>query len=133
MSDYETKPDTSGKKWTRMEYAEHVAKKRGCVIVLPKANELFIDIDSDEKMEFFYRQRDRLEMVVGAMPFVATPSPSGRPGRYHVVVTMSYDVTNVERLILQAVLGSDLVRERIAFERMVQEEENPVMFFENVT
>jgi hypothetical protein len=96
---------------------EEKAKELGLVVRYPEPNELFVDIDSEAELRRFndlfdifleHRDPDALH--------VATPSPSGKPGRYHVVVRLSKPVADQrERIILQALLGSDTKRELIAY------------------
>jgi hypothetical protein len=96
---------------------EEKAKELGLVVRYPSERELFIDIDSQEALDrfedlyaIFEEHRDH------AAAYDVTPSPSGKPGRYHVVVTLSKPVTDQkERIILQALLGSDTKRELIAY------------------
>ena len=115
-SEYET--DSDG--FLRQTFAEAVALAgvKGCYVRTPGPRELFIDIDSEEANARFKRQ-------LGALPtdFVerveSTPSPSGAPGRYHKVVTIARDVKGeTERVLLQAALGSDLMRELLSWRRI---------------
>ncbi len=96
---------------------EEKAAAKGLIVVRPEPNELFLDIDSEadfEKFEslilIFKEHRDEL------CSWTKRPSPSGKPGRYHVVVTLSAPVKDqMERIVLQALLGSDTKRELIAY------------------
>lgn len=112
---------------------EEKAKDLGLVVRYPASNELFVDIDSEEQSKAFddlfkifceHYWGDIVELTleesVGAEQpppvFTRTPSPSGKPGRYHVVVTLPRDVpTQKERIIWQALLGSDTKREALAY------------------
>jgi hypothetical protein len=100
------------------EEPEAKATRLGLVVRYPAENELFIDIDSQAELErfeallkIFQEHRAQYE----ATPTV-TPSPSGKPGHFHIVVALSRPVKDqAERIILQALLGSDTKRELIAY------------------
>lgn len=99
--------------------AEVVAAAKGCVIRLPKTNELFLDIDSEAAAA----ESRRLIKVMYAHDQITadtwTPSPSGKPGRWHVVVVFHREVRDeYERVMLQAVLGSDPMRELLSWRRL---------------
>jgi len=97
---------------------ERAAKERKCRVRYAEPNELFVDIDSEdsrEKHDALYRcfcnNRECSRVLL--------PSPSGRPGRYHAVVTLSRPVRDeTERVMLQALLGSDSKRELLALLRI---------------
>ena len=110
-----------------IESARAKASVLGRVVVFPKSNELFIDIDTPTAMLKFVRGVARLSGVT----YLVRPSPSGRPGRHHVVVTMPHQVTPMERIALQAMLGSDSVREMLSWMRIQRGIDEPTLFFEN--
>jgi hypothetical protein len=112
-----------------IESAKAKAKTLGRVVVFPKANELFIDIDNPAAMRRFVRGVARFTGVT----FLVRPSPSGRPGRHHVVVTMPTEVTPMERIALQSMLGSDPVRELLSWRRIQHGIEEPTLFFEHAS
>lgn len=101
-----------------LEEAVVIAAAKGCVVRIPGPRELFIDIDSEEASE-------RFDGLLKAFPpglvelVKTTTSPSGRPGHEHIVVTLSRDVRDDrERVLLQAVLGSDTMRELLSWRRI---------------
>lgn len=107
------------------------AQAKGCTVSWPAANELYIDIDSFEAMlrhnALFgiFRRHEKCSRV-------CTPSPSGALGHYHVRIELDRDVNMAERLMLQAMLGSDPTRELLSYFRMTHgaEEEVVTLFFE---
>jgi hypothetical protein len=114
----------------RREHAEEQAKERGCVIVEPKPNELFLDIDSAEEMAYFEKQIRRVA-VRWKLTWTASESPSGKMGRYHVYVTFfDRELDHWQRIALQAVLGSDRIRELISVHRLLDGDAAPTLFFE---
>lgn len=103
---------------------EEKAKELGLVVRYPAPNELFIDIDSQGELYNFESLFDIFcehywddVPEDGPVPsFVMTPSPSGKPGRYHIVVTLPREVpSQKERIVWQALLGSDATREALAY------------------
>jgi len=109
-----------------IESAAAKAKSLGRVVTFPRPNELFLDIDSEIAMRRFVRGVTRLSGVT----YLVRPSPSGRPGRHHVVVTMPRPVSPMERIALQAILGSDPIREMLSWFRIERGIEEPTIFFE---
>jgi len=47
-----------------------------------------------------------------------------------VVVTLERNVEPMERILIQAFLGSDLKREALSWVRIVNNDPNPTLFFE---
>lgn len=112
--------------------AEALAKARGCVIVYPKPNELFIDVDSAADMVAFEKSFEILKKEWPESKVVRkTSSSSGRPWRFHFVVDMGCSLSELERIALQACLGSDRTRELLSFIRWdVDHDPSPTIFFE---
>lgn len=120
-----------------LEAAEKAAAAKGLVVVIPKANELFVDIDSAEDFAVFEKHVERLqaashqELGCAVLDYRVTPSNSGGERR-HAVVTLSRDVkSDVERCLLQACLGSDRLRELLSWVRIESGVRvHPTVFFE---
>lgn len=110
------------------------ALQSGKVVKLPAANELFIDVDGDPPdghPDWFAFNWSKIEEhIPGGASFTQEPSPSGEAGHYHIVVTLSRDVEPMERILLQAILGSDLQREALSWVRIVNGDPHPTLFFE---
>ncbi len=100
-------------------------------VVIPKSTELFIDIDSDADYAQFNEAYSRLKLYGFFPPLYRTENVSrnGLPGR-HITVTLRTDVSPLERVALQAILGSDWKRELYSLFRIKQEEPLPTLFFE---
>lgn len=113
--------------WT--ENATAAATAKGLVVVVPKANELFVDIDDEESRTLF---EARIGIVVDVIPctWVMRPSPSGLPGHFHVTVTLPLEVTAIERIALQACLGSDRLHELLSWRALMRGSSMPTLFFE---
>ena len=100
-----------------------------CDIRLPADNELFVDIDSEDAWKQFEHVWPVMKKHY-AMRYKSTPSRSGLPKR-HVVITLASDKhTLLEKIAMQAALGSDGRRETISIVRALAREDNVVVFFE---
>lgn len=106
------------------------ARKRGCVVLWPRANELFIDIDSAED---YARYKTALPIFREIHPVIETketPSPSGKPWRMHIIVKLASPVPDdTTRIYWQALLGSDAGREALALKHL-RDGHPPTVFFE---
>lgn len=103
--------------------------ERGLVIVRPEPDELQVDIDSAQQLALFHAHAKRLGDLVAS--FKVTPSPSKRPDRHHVTVKLSRAVRDArERVLLQAVLGSDPMRELLSYLRLEAGVGDATIFFE---
>jgi hypothetical protein len=116
----------------RSDEATAYAMANNLEVRFPKLNELFLDIDSATHLDTFFRNFDLAKAVFG-LDITYTSSPSRRkPDGSHIVVTLSRDITNIERLLWQAILGSDLRREAHSYRNMQRGEERPTLFFEKL-
>ena len=100
-------------------------------VILPEPNQLFIDIDTEKDYEEY---RFNMELIEIHLPYLIDdveerPSKSGLPGR-HVTLTLERDVTDLERIGLQAILGSDRKREMLSWLSAGQGHQHPTLFFE---
>lgn len=108
-----------------------MARSMGLDAYFPAENELFIDIDSEGQLQHLYKNLDVVQKTLdGADIIRKTPSPSGKPGHYHVVIRCGKPASLVERMLLQAVLGSDLTREVLSWCRFRQGNTSPIALFE---
>lgn len=113
------------------EHAFEKASDEGCVVVTPKNDEIFIDIDSDHQYKLFKSRLERFNRnVTDPLEIVKdNPSKSGLPRR-HVVVKSPFELSHWSRVALQAALGSDGVRELLSCCRIVMGDKIPTLFIE---
>ena len=107
------------------------AAKQGLAVITPKANELFVDIDSDASFEAFTTMVAKLAEFEPGTQWQCAPSKSGLPKR-HAVVTLTREVGDIERIALQAILASDPLRELLSYVRVRAGQEAPIKFFERL-
>ena len=111
------------------ECAIREAKDNNLDVVFPKPNELQIDIDSEEAYARYGGVLERLQRHFRFITESITPSRSGYPKR-HIVLTLREPVTDVQRIALQAILGSDPVRELLSLKRIENGDPHPTLFLE---
>ncbi len=106
------------------------AEKENCTLRVASEDELFIDIDTEEQYSIFCKMAgwyDSQHIIF--YKWKVTPSKGGLPHR-HIVVKLRQPASLLERVAMQATLGSDPMREAISIKRAKDGEENVVIFFE---
>lgn len=110
--------------------AEDVATSRGLVVVLPNANQLQLDLDTDEAYEEFWRRLETLDLDCNIKENF---SASGSPHR-HIYLTFKDRVfSEVERILIQAALNDDPLRVFLNTRRLLSGIPNPTRLFESPT
>lgn len=95
------------------------ARLKGQRVVLPKPNEVFLDIDTEVDWKLAWEMIRTMEE--NNLPLLITevhPSKSGMPHR-HVILEANRDFTPIERIAIQACLGSDRKRELLSLIRVM--------------
>jgi hypothetical protein len=106
------------------------AAAKGLRVVFPTDHELFIDIDSALSEQVFTVNLALFKKFHMVAKVKKTPSASGKPHHFHIVVTLLSAVPDaVTRITWQAILGSDPKRELLALEHL-KEGRPPTVFFE---
>jgi hypothetical protein len=99
----------------------------GNQVIFPAPNELLIDIDSHSD-QLIYEQNLKLLRERYEVEVVETV-PSKSYGHLHVTLRIKgRDLTTLERLLLQACLGSDRKRELLGFYNHEDGDERPTLF-----
>lgn len=109
---------------------EAIAAARGKVVVYPADDELQLDLDGEDAVCFFREQMVRFNKeVVRVVKHTITPST--RPGHWHATLKLERSVYDeVERVLFQALLGSDRVRELLTLVRARRGDKRPSRLFE---
>jgi hypothetical protein len=111
------------------QYSLDYATKHGLKVVVPGPRQLQLDIDTDEAYATYEKMYTRLAdlgYVCGASQRPSRSKPEGR----HVTVNLSFYPTAIERIALQAIMGSDPAREAYSFFRYKSGEAIPTLFYE---
>lgn len=110
------------------------AAVEGLEVVYPEPNQLFVDIDNEHSYRLYLNQTGILQKFVGIFAVKENPSKSSTPdSRYKLHITLTFDsvtFTTLERLALQAMLGSDRVREILGYVEYKGNDPTPVLFLE---
>lgn len=114
------------------------AEEDGLVVVLPKDNEIQLDLDSDRDFAIYQEMKSVLDQFYYIISEKVEPSRSGLPKR-HVTIELSkrYNdpspLLNVfERIAIQACLGSDRVREFLGVVQAKNSDPHPTLFLEKM-
>jgi len=99
-------------------------------VVLPEKNQLFVDIDNPLNYATYLRNHSTLESFYSVKSVTEAPSKSGTEGKVHITITLSEEIDDRERLLLQAFLGSDLKREFLGLQRVKANDPHPTLFLE---
>ena len=105
------------------------AEEQGLRTVLPKGNQLLIDLDSEEQYQTYLKRFARVQESLFIQEVYNQPSKSGLPKR-HIIIELEKSIDVRERLILQLYLGSDPIREFLSYLRFLQDDPFPSLFFE---
>ena len=130
--------------------ADLAAEEAGCVVVFPEPNQLQIDIDTQEDLEYFRKRFKEFSKLWGShgisLKKKASRSKSGA-GHYHIYISLfTYDLdgiddsldfiskplvlTETERILYQFALGSDKIRETLNTMRLITGVKMPTRLFE---
>lgn len=108
--------------------AEECAEACGCTVEYSNPRMLQLDIDTDEDFDFFQKQFQRLLQYSTKMAHQYQVRPS-KSGNRHVTIELLEDHSVIERIMLQAFLGSDRTRELLNYGRHLLGAENPIRLF----
>ncbi len=103
------------------------AQLDGLDVIHPTPRQLFLDIDGPAAMIQYQNTLNRLGNNLGAKESARWPSKT--EGHFHVIVGLDRDLPAELRLVLQACLGSDPIREFLAVGLMLQGVEEPSVLF----
>lgn len=101
-------------------------EKEGFAIYKPDINELCLDIDTEENYKLFNTRILKIEDEL-ALKITWAEYQSTTPGHRHIVVELPFEIDNYQRIALQAVLGSDLIRELLSIFRIWNNDPFPTL------
>lgn len=109
------------------------AEAHGWAIVYPQPEEVFLDLDDDASVRVYEaslpvlnRLRDASELPPFVVEARRTVSPGGKT---HVYLRFPEELTDLERIAWQAVLGSDRTRELMGLMRLATFSKRPATCF----
>jgi len=114
-------------KYDRSAFAFDQAEQHNCDILVATPTTLLLDLDTDEQYRAFLRNLDVLRRETSLV--VSYEELKSRSGNRHVVVSLAEPLDITTRLLLQAVLGSDPVRELLSYLRARDNDPMPSLLF----
>ena len=120
------------------------ARRLGCKVIVADSNQLQIDLDEPWVFSVDYLKSTKSKIHDKAQELfdekvwwsfdrevnvIILEAWRSRNGNTHIVLTLDRDYTPFERIIFQAVLGSDPVRELLNWKRVVDGSDNPIALF----
>jgi hypothetical protein len=113
-----------------VEGTEQRARDRGQSIEVAKPDVLQIDIDGPEAYARFEEQLEIYENCE-TLPALGkiVERDSRTPGHKHITIELPTEYSIEQRVMLQALLGSDLKRELLSLASHYNGHENPIVFY----
>ena len=106
------------------------ARQSGWKVVQPLPNQLQLDLDGARALRRYGMQYSILRRQGLTKGWRERVKESKKRGHVHVVITMPSAVSDLERVALQAVLGSDIKREAFNYCRVKRRNKYPIVLFE---
>ena len=120
------------KNYDRPNFIEKI-KAAGGTIILPKPNQILLDIDREHSYNALGRRIDGLNKRTNLNAKIArcVLSHSGWP-HAHVTIEVNRDIDDMTRVALSVILGSDPFRGMHDLRRTLNGESDPSLFVEGV-
>jgi hypothetical protein len=103
------------------------ARRDGFDVVWPELDQVLLDLDDQNAMEHYERILPMAKDIFGAVERRRWRSKSGQG--WHVVVEVDHELTAIQRVALQAAMGSDRKRELMATARAMRRDEHVSVLF----
>ena len=103
------------------------AELAGLVVNRPDNYTLQLDLDDAAAEEHYEANK---WMLWQYYDFVSEKRTTSKSGNTHVYITMGEPLPVLERILLQAVLGSDRKREFLSYRNVLDGKSDPVVLFE---
>ena len=105
------------------------AEENGGEVTFPTTHQLYLDLDSEESVNLFLQNLNMLDRHVTVERYGYQESRT--PGKYHGIVELTHPVmSDMERILFQAILGSDPKREFLSYMRILKRDPHPTLFIE---
>lgn len=110
-----------------VEEVEEIAKTQGLVAVLPREDEIMLDIDQPT-----WKIDQKLVQVLSDNGYQLNHGRTtiSKNKKRHVYYRTNRKLTDHERILLQAILGSDSTRELLSMIRLTEGSKCPTALFE---
>lgn len=108
------------------EQLEVIAAEKQCSLLIPKPNELFLDVDTIQQLD---RVNASLKVLDDNGIIYQKKELFSKSGNRHIIISLPFDVSDELRVAFQAALGSDPKRELLACLRILAGVEVVTVFF----
>lgn len=108
------------------------AKEKGLQVVLPRADELQIDLDSEDAVTQFDERFKLVNKQFKLEEISRAASKSGGEKKHVTLRVLETPLTDLLRIALQSILGSDYKRELFSLRNCVSGKNCPTIFFEKI-
>lgn len=133
VEDFKSRSDKY-KELDSSEQYELTLIEEGRIPLYPADNELFVDIDTKNQESLFHTMISCLKRNDPSFKTIEVfKKESKTRGHWHYIVKLPFVISHLERICLQACLGSDHFRETLSYLRNKRGDINPVIFAEEVT
>lgn len=118
----------------REQFIARHPKTKGIPYIVPAPNQLQLDIDGkDELIEArrLIKMYSALAIDNKKLPQILTvkTEPSSTPGHFHTTITVNVILRELERILLQTVLGSHRYRELLSYAGSKMNVPDPILFY----
>lgn len=128
--DFEQVEETDWKEYLQESVTKNqlelIAEQKNCELMIPKENELFLDIDTIRQSDVLKEQLFILDE--NGINYEKKELIS-KSGNKHVIITLPFNVSDSLRVAFQAALGSDPKRELLACLRILADVEVVTVIF----
>lgn len=100
------------------------------VVVVADANTLQIDLDEPENVAFFNERYAWMQKEIPELDLTDIYYTRSKSMRWHVTITLKTCLTTPERILLQALLGSDSMRETMSYLNFKRGHVNSILLLE---
>jgi hypothetical protein len=109
--------------------------KHPLIFVPASPYELQLDLDTHKALKHFLKYLPWFSCIMHEtrQELRSVALSRSRSGNWHVTIKLSKPKPKIERIALQAILGSDLARELCNMERVYFKSKFPILFVERVT
>jgi hypothetical protein len=98
-------------------------EKAGFVVINRKPNQLLLDLDSTDALTVFRGRSEKIKLIDSITTY------KSKSGNTHAIVQLKEAITEMEAIALQAILGSDPLREYLSFLRFRNGVKEPTRLF----
>lgn len=115
----------------RIQTARETAESLNCDLVIADDYHLQLDLDSEMQLEQSGDMRRKLDFVLSQMgiEIVRRDTWKSKSGNTHIVFELDSPIPVERRILLQACMGSDPIREILSFARVVNNIDIPVLLY----